>query len=295
MNKANFTLDQLTAFVNTVEQGSFKNAAISLGKHATTVSQQVAMLEVDVGFDLFERKVRRIILTPQGEEFYRYAKPVLREAALLGNKLEALDSNLPIDFKLAIDSTIRDRQIIRCAKDVCEKYPTIKLEIMSGDPIQVIDWVRENQADVGVITTLFNQLPQLDTKQLFNFQLAYVCSPRWEHSLGTITENELRAFPQIVYRFVEQSPQLSGHIISNHTLSVHSLDDMIDLLSLNMGWAILPRFRVEDLIDSGELVEFKPDQSSNVNWYTELLLKSDSKTNPVLDTFINSVTKLSDR
>ncbi|GAM56967.1 transcriptional regulator, lysR family [Vibrio ishigakensis] len=295
MDKPNFTLDQLTAFITTVESGSFKSAATKLGKHATTVSQQVAMLEVDIGFELFDRKVRKIVLTEQGHELYRYAKPVLTEASHLVNKLDSLEQNLPNSFCLALDSSIRDRQIIRCIKQVSEQLPTIEIKILSGDPLQICELVRNGEADIGISTTLFTQLPQLETKQLFNFELAYVCSPRWYPERDVIQEAELRSFPQIVFPFVYQTSQLSGHILSNHVISAQGFDDMLDLLSLNMGWAILPKFRVEEQLESGELKEFFPHQCANVNWYCDLILKADSKTNRAIELFIQEVSMLSDR
>ncbi|GAM78165.1 hypothetical protein JCM19241_4870 [Vibrio ishigakensis] len=41
--------------------------------------------------------------------------------------------------------------------------------------------------------------------------------------------------------------------------------------------------------------EFFPHQCANVNWYCDLILKADSKTNRAIELFIQEVSMLSDR
>ncbi|OAN10853.1 hypothetical protein A3K86_17830 [Photobacterium jeanii] len=294
-SKAQFSLEQLAAFVTTSDEGSFKQAAIKLGKHATTVSQQVATLEIDLGFQLFERKVRKIHLTQQGQEFYRYAKPVLVESMHLSSKLAAMEMHQPDSFTLALDVTVRDRQLLRCVKAMTAQFPTLAISVLSGDPLQVAQWVREGQADVGIITTLFQNLPQLTVKQLFNFELVYVASPKWLADKDKVSEQDIRQFPQIIYQFVEQTPQLSGHILANRHFTAKNLADLMDLVALNMGWAIVPRYRVEEYLESGELALFTVDGAANVNWFTELLLPADTVANSAVAAFIEQVKTLSDR
>ncbi len=291
----NFSLDQLQAFVTTVEQGSFKQAAIRLGKHATTISQQVAALEIDTGLTLFDRKVRKLELTDAGRDFYTSARPVLNEADHLNSRLSGMLAKLPGSFRLALGTTVRDRQLLRCAKHVAQAYPTIELHVLSGDPLEVLEQVRNRQADIGVITTLFQSYPGLSSVQLFNFELVMVASPIWVGDNTIKTEQEIRAFSQIVYQYVHQTESLHGHILANHYYQAQNLADLLDMVSLGLGWAIVPRYQVEELLGSGELQAFTLSGGKTVNWYSELVYRDDEQLNPAMQLFIDQALKLPDR
>ena len=63
----NFSLEQLQAFVATVETGSFSAAGRRLGKAQSSVSAAVANLEIDLDNVLFTRNSRYPELTEEGK------------------------------------------------------------------------------------------------------------------------------------------------------------------------------------------------------------------------------------
>jgi DNA-binding transcriptional LysR family regulator len=68
------SLDALRAFV---EAGSVSRAAERLGRTQPQVGRLLAALEKDLGFTLFSRERRRLVLTAEGLRFYRQAERVL--------------------------------------------------------------------------------------------------------------------------------------------------------------------------------------------------------------------------
>ena len=67
-------LSALRAFEAAARHGSFKRASEELGVTATAVSHQMAALEAHLGVKLFDRKIRKVALTPAGQGLF----PVLR-------------------------------------------------------------------------------------------------------------------------------------------------------------------------------------------------------------------------
>ena len=86
------SVEQLTAFVESVETGGFKAASRRIGKHAVTISGLVANLEAELGFDLFIRKPRSLELTEKGGELYSYAKSALHELEYFDAKADGRQS-----------------------------------------------------------------------------------------------------------------------------------------------------------------------------------------------------------
>ena len=62
------------AFVASVETGSFRAAAESLGYTPSAVSQLVAALEKDLGLRLLVRTKKGVILTPEGKKLLPIAR-----------------------------------------------------------------------------------------------------------------------------------------------------------------------------------------------------------------------------
>lgn len=65
---------QLTSFIAIVEKKSFTAAADSLFVTQSALSQQIRQLEHEIGFSLFDRRNRKVVLTDAGRSFYQTAQ-----------------------------------------------------------------------------------------------------------------------------------------------------------------------------------------------------------------------------
>jgi len=79
----------LRYFLAVAEAGSFSRAADRLGISQPSVSQQVRDLETGLRVSLFQRRGKRILLTPAGLIFQEHARSLLRQ---LENCLQELGS-----------------------------------------------------------------------------------------------------------------------------------------------------------------------------------------------------------
>ena len=74
------SLRQFEAFCSVADLHSFGAAGARLGLTASAISQLVAELELTLGFKLFDRTTRRVILSSAGGDFLPSAQSVLRHA-----------------------------------------------------------------------------------------------------------------------------------------------------------------------------------------------------------------------
>ncbi len=79
----------LRYFLAVAEAGSFSRAADRLGISQPSVSQQMRDLEADLRVPLFQRRGKRILLTPRGLIFQEHARAILHQ---LENFLQELNS-----------------------------------------------------------------------------------------------------------------------------------------------------------------------------------------------------------
>jgi DNA-binding transcriptional LysR family regulator len=75
----NFDIDCLRSFLVIADTMSFSRAAETVGRSQSTISQQIAKLETQVGKALLTRRKGRVIeLTSEGGKLVEYARKILQ-------------------------------------------------------------------------------------------------------------------------------------------------------------------------------------------------------------------------
>ncbi len=80
------SLQQLTYFIEVVNAGSITKAAAALFVSQPSLSAAIKEIETRTGTELFTRSARGVALTPDGVEFLGYARQVVEQADLLGQR-----------------------------------------------------------------------------------------------------------------------------------------------------------------------------------------------------------------
>ena len=84
------SIQRLPVFLSAAEHLNFTRAAEEQCISQTAVSQQIKLLEQELGYALFVRGKRGVRLTPAGEVFYRQCRQLLiryNDAAAQGKKI----------------------------------------------------------------------------------------------------------------------------------------------------------------------------------------------------------------
>src|SRR5581483_929745 len=70
---------QLTYFLAAAQTQNFRKAAELCLVAQSALSRQIAALEAELGVELFRRNKKRVMLTPEGEEFASYVRSALEQ------------------------------------------------------------------------------------------------------------------------------------------------------------------------------------------------------------------------
>ncbi|WP_024301924.1 LysR substrate-binding domain-containing protein [Pseudogulbenkiania sp. MAI-1] len=155
---------------------SFTLAADELCLTQGAVSKQVAQLEQQLGYPLFHRQVRRLVLTSEGEALLPY---VTRALATLGKGVEAA-RQARNHLRLKAPSCI-SRWLLREIMQFRKEHPEIEVEVTSVHAHDV-DFAKE-PFDLAIV---FGPVPARQPRQtaLFREQLTPVCTPALLESFG---------------------------------------------------------------------------------------------------------------
>ncbi len=256
-------LDQIELFARIAEGGSFVRAANELNIARSTATEAVKTLEQQVGAQLLTRTTRHVAVTPEGEEFYRHARIILDEVedAYSTFKTKTPHGHLRIDASGLLTRTFITPRL----PEFLATYPDITIQFGQSD--RFIDLVRE-----GVDCVLRAGTP--DDSSLRMRRLGYLpeitcASPDYLKRYGT----------------PDNIDDLAGHFmvgfVSSRTDDIMPLefqhdgktelrriparamtdnsDTAADLAVRGLGLIQAPRYRLEPLLASGELVQILSD------------------------------------
>ncbi|MFG1493003.1 LysR family transcriptional regulator [Halobacteriovorax sp. GFR7] len=113
--------NHLYCFYEAAKHKSVKKAAEKMGLASSTVSEQIKKLEQNYGVQLFERKVREIVLTKKGEEVYSHAKGVFSNGMRLVDHLTPHDDG-GYDVTFSIESHLESPNIAAVLADYYSTY-----------------------------------------------------------------------------------------------------------------------------------------------------------------------------
>jgi len=158
-------LSSLRMFVAVVEEGGITRAAERLGRVQSNVTTRIRQLEEDLRAELFLRQGKRLILAPAGRVLIDYARRIL---ALAEEARNAVGDGVPRGlFRLgSMESTAAVRLPGPLAV-FSQAYPAVKLEIRTGNPVQLSQAVLDGEVDAALIaepfdSDRFDALPAFD-------------------------------------------------------------------------------------------------------------------------------------
>lgn len=134
-------LNTLPTFRMVARLGNLRAAAQALHLTHSAVSQQIKLLEQQVGFELFERRVRRIVLNTAGATLQRAVESALDrlDEGLRAAASAALGEAQRI--RLTLLPSFAQRWLLPRMPRWRERYPDIPLELHTSQ--QLVDLVRE--------------------------------------------------------------------------------------------------------------------------------------------------------
>lgn len=129
----------MRAFARVVEAGSFTRAADSLNMPIATLSKLVKSLEAHLETRLLHRTTRRVVTTPEGEEYYEKASRVLIDIEDIDTSFRASCCTPKGHLRIDVGgSTARD-VLIPLLPDFMQRNPDIRIDLGVADrPVDLI-------------------------------------------------------------------------------------------------------------------------------------------------------------
>ena len=153
---------RLKVFIAVAQEGGFTKAADVLGVTQPAVSQNISELEKGLGFPLFRRLHKEVVLTPQGEVFLKHARRMLS----IGAETERFFSPLDVtEVRISASDEIYAGFILPALCDFITAHPEIQVRRSDAEDCDIQVAVRPSDAKPGLSSLELVYIP----KQAFAF------------------------------------------------------------------------------------------------------------------------------
>ena len=223
----------LKVFVAVADRKSFSLGAKKLKVTQTNVSLRIKQLEKNLGFELFHRVPKGVLLTKEGEKLLPLAIEIVEKVKEAQNQVR----NIKKQDSLIIASTYSNTKmrLIPFLQKLNSDYPSTKLELITNNTIAIKQLLVEYKVDVAFI----NKEPEHEDIVLlkrFENELLYIESKKKNSNNTIIGHEDVCAFFNGLKKYYEHLG-----IKEYEILELANFEVILACVELGMGSTLLPK------------------------------------------------------
>jgi DNA-binding transcriptional LysR family regulator len=246
-------LVELRTFLAVAEEKSFSAAAQRLHITQPAISKRIQSLENHLGANLFDRIGKRVYLTEAGNLLIERAETMLRLAKDTEKEIFNLNDTISGRLNLATSHHIGLHRLAPVLKGFSKRYPDVQLDIQFEDSEVAYQMVRSGQVELAVVT-LNPDRTDLDAD--------LIATAVWHDSLvfvSSVAKSNAASMQMLADQpcILPGLATYTGRIVMDRfaqagltlkpTLSTNYLETIGMLVSVGLGWSVLPQSMVGDL------------------------------------------------
>lgn len=144
-------LRRLATFVTVAEHGTVSRAAQVLHVTQPALSRQIGGLEAELGFKLFERVGRRLLLTPRGEQFLGDCRSLIAHAGALDERAAALRRGDIEVLRVAASSEPIESAFPAFLHRYAQQHPGVQLELVEADAGEHLSLLERGEVHLAAV------------------------------------------------------------------------------------------------------------------------------------------------
>jgi DNA-binding transcriptional LysR family regulator len=265
---------QLRYALSVYKERSFTKAAKRLNISQSAVSEQVKLLEDEIGFELFRRTSRGIESTDRGRTFLYESERVMSDLLTLTDTARRLRGALSDTLTIGMGSGMAQIFIPRMFADLRNNLPGLRLDILTAPTKNIFNELHEERLDAGIaIESDPDRLPAgLVFDRLIDAEMALITHPKHPlaRSKQPVDIGRLVAEPFIMSELTVGYGQLVLSLFADLGIKPNILAVVDNIETIKMivqsegGIAIVPRACAENEVTLGLLKALSIAPARNV-------------------------------
>jgi DNA-binding transcriptional LysR family regulator len=187
-------------FVTVAELGTVSKAALRLRIAQPALSRQISDLEQELGFKLFDRVGRRLLLTGEGEQLLSDCRGLLNYAAEVGERAQQIRRGDFGVLKVAATPLHIEGVFSQFLPRYAQRYPNVQVKVTEGSGLEILAMLERGDIHLGQMLPYAVQLDdRFGSQPLDSAELLAACHPLLTlGSRGTIEVGRLSPYPLLL-------------------------------------------------------------------------------------------------
>jgi LysR family transcriptional regulator, carnitine catabolism transcriptional activator len=242
-----FTSRQLRAFHLVADRRNFTRAAEALFLTPSGLSVLVRELERQIGFRLFDRTTRQVVLTAQGSELLEITRAALNMLDEGMSRIEQAAKRKNRRITIGTTPWIAAHVLPLAIREFRDKHPGLEIHLFDGNLSALAKRVEANKLDFAL--GIFDRILGMRRVPFFRFSLM-LARPENGRSVRSQTSSWADLGGESLISLTRDYPyeQLIGKqlekmgVICKRGQTVNGLDTQLGLVEAGLGVAVIPSF-----------------------------------------------------
>lgn len=247
-------LRDLKLFLHLAGSCHFARTAHAMHVSPSTLSRQIQRLEEELGYPLFLRDNRSVVLTEAGKRLKAFAQQTLLQYHQLKQAMAVDSPSLSGELRIFCSVTAAYSHLPPILDRFRAEHPHVEIKLFTGDPADAVEIVSSNHADISIAGRPFTLPAHLKFTPLASLPLVII-APALPCPVQQMVGNEQRAWSSIPFIIPERGPVRRSidlwfrrQRITNPLIyaTVTGHEAIVSMVALGCGVALLPEIVIEN-------------------------------------------------
>lgn len=228
---------------------SFSEASRQLFVSQSAVSQAVKTLEKKLGYPLFIRSTKKVVLTPNGEALLHHVKPALQLLEQVEN-MQTEEGALKGQLRIGASDTICRYFLIDYLRKFHIDYPDVRIKVTNSTSLGCMELLENGRVDLAVCNTPNAPLHgHAQARTVKEFRDIFVGNPEYFQITGKQMDlAQLLQFPILMLSPKSTTSEfLHSHFSAKGLellpeVELNSNDLLLDLAGIGLGITCVPDY-----------------------------------------------------
>ena len=243
----------LQAFIKVAECGSFSIAARQLFLTQPAISKRIKQLEQHFGSTLVDRKSKQLHLTQTGRSLLPRAREIINNIQSARQYISDMEGSPMGSVSMATSHHIGLHRLPPVLRAYTAQFPKVNLDLSFMDSEQACQLIEHNDLDIAVVTLPFEESAKLRFTPVWHDRLVICCATQHPlTSVNNLSLQQLIKYPAVLPSqgtFTREAIEKALHEVISElkiTLETNYLETIKMLVSVGLGWSILPQSMLDN-------------------------------------------------
>lgn len=254
-------------FYYAAKNKNYSKAAEELYVTQSSVSQNIKSLESTLGTKLFYRNSKNMELTKEGLILYEYISNAFNFIKKGESSIKSITNMESGKLVIGGSDTITKYFLIPYIQEFTKNYPNIKINIINKPSPHILDLVRKGDIDIGFIN--YNDNYNLSLIKYYDFANSediIILGNKYSHLKKK--KADIQLLKSIPYLSLDQNSSSFNYFKEillklgysiDPEISLQSIDILIELVRINLGFGIVPYKSAKHLLEQNEVFALKTE------------------------------------